>query len=67
MTTGRHVATLPNAISIFRIATAPALLLAAAADRPDVFLLLFALGSIRFCCLGILSLDLFFDVVELVQ
>ena len=44
MSTGRHVATLPNAISALRIATAPALLLVAAADRPDVFILLFALG-----------------------
>ncbi len=55
MSTGRWIPTAPNAISIFRIATAPALLLAAMSGRPDVFIIFFALGMFSDCVDGFVA------------
>ena len=52
MPTGKQLMTVPNAISIFRMATAPALLLAALAGRPGLFVAFFALGMLSDCVDG---------------
>ena len=55
MATGRGILTTPNVISIFRIATAPVLLLAALSGRPQMFVVFFALGMFSDCVDGFLA------------